>query len=375
MLDDDRDRRPRQLDVLLTMLASTQAMVPAQHETRRCVHHPEATVKLPVIPMAVAAGTSAVGVIGSKVIADQAKKRTADLQAHHDAELAKHREIVDSALAQLRGLGVRQQAALDSVTSRIQAFAERNERQLRMRGRRIIEGGEVPTSRKIDTSPDVSGPSVTATAMRGIASATAGIGLSGATYAAVAKVATASTGTAINTLSGAARRNATLAVIGGGTKASGGGGVAAGVRRLNVVTVVPAIALTAGTLIKQKYDEDNAFAAFDADVKESVANYHRRAVLLQGVDSRVGELLAVLTEMVRRADNALDLLQETECAPSGFDLDSDDHAHRLHTALQLVKGVVELAEAPVMNPNLTLDPSGESLVVKYRDYTPEPTNA
>jgi hypothetical protein len=28
----------------------------------------------------------------------------------------------------------------------------------------------------------------------------------------------------------------------------------------------------------------------------------------------------------------------------------------------------------VMNPDLTLDPSGESLVVKYRDYNPESTN-
>jgi hypothetical protein len=40
-----------------------------------------------------------------------------------------------------------------------------------------------------------------------------------------------------------------------------------------------------------------------------------------------------------------------------------------------VRGVVELAEAPVMNPDLTLDPSGEFLVVKYRDYNPESTNA
>ncbi|MER7769898.1 hypothetical protein [Kitasatospora sp. NPDC096140] len=211
--------------------------------------------------------------------------------------------------------------------------------------------------------------------MRGIESAAAGIGLSGAAYATVAKVATASTGTAINTLSGAAKRNATLAVIGGGTKATGGGGVAAGVRRLNIITAVPAVALTVGLLIKQKSDEDKAVAKFDADVTKAVAIYHRSSVLLQGVDSRIGELLAVLAGMVRRAGHALDRLEETERAPGGFDLDSDDHAHRPHTALQLVKGVVELAEAPVMNPDLTLDPSGEFLVVKYRDYNPESTNA
>ncbi|MFJ1780001.1 hypothetical protein ACIOKA_25140 [Streptomyces anulatus] len=332
-------------------------------------------MQFPVIPVAVAAGTSAVGMIGSKVIADRAKKKIADLQAHHDAEHAKHRAIADSTIAQLRGLGVRQQSALDTVTPRMRAFAERNERQLRMRGRQVIEGGEASASREIHTSPEVSGGSGTATAMRGIASAAAGIGLSGATYATVAKVATASTGTAINTLSGAAKRNATLAVIGGGTKAAGGGGIAAGVRRLNIVTTVPAVALTVGFLIKRKSDEDQAVAQFDADVKKAVATYHRSSVLLQGVDSRIDELLAVLAGMVRRAGDALDRLEETERAPGGFDLDSNNHAHRLQAALQLVKGVVELAEAPVMNPDLTLDPSGEFLVVKYRNYNPESTNA
>ncbi|MDT0467606.1 hypothetical protein [Streptomyces gibsoniae] len=332
-------------------------------------------MQFPAIPLAVAAGTSAVGVIGNKVIADRAKKKIADLQAHHDAEHAKHRGIADSTIAQLRGLGVRQQFALDTVTPRMRAFAERNERQLRMLGRRVIEGGEAPTIREIDTSPEGPGTSGTATAMRGIASAAAGIGLSGATYASVAKVATASTGTAINTLSGAAKRNATLAVIGGGTKAAGGGGIAAGVRRLNIITAVPAVVLTVGWLIKQKSDEDKAVAQFDADVKKAVATYHRSSVLLEGVDSRIGELLAVLAGMVRRAGDALDRLEETEREPGGFDLDIDDHAHRLHTALQLVKGVVELAEAPVMNPDLTLDPSAEFLAVKYRDYNPESTNA
>ncbi|MYR90143.1 hypothetical protein GTY41_35860, partial [Streptomyces sp. SID685] len=244
----------------------------------------------------------------------------------------------------------------------------------RMRGRQVIEGGTAPVNPEIDTSPEVLGASATASAVRGITSAVAGIGLSGATYATVAKVATASTGIAINTLNGAAKRSATLAVIGGGTKVAGGGGVAAGIRRLNIITAVPAVALTVGSLIKQKSDEDKAVAKVDADVKKAVATYHRRSVLLQGVDSRISELLTVLAAILPRAGDALDHLEETERAPGGFDLDSDDHAHRLYTALQLVKGVVELAEAPVMNPDLTLDPSSEILVVKYRDYNQESMN-
>lgn len=51
---------------------------------------------------------------------------------------------------------------------------------------------------------------------------------SGATTSAVMALGTASTGTAISSLSGAAATNATLAAIGGGSLASGGGGVALG---------------------------------------------------------------------------------------------------------------------------------------------------
>jgi hypothetical protein len=50
-------------------------------------------------------------------------------------------------------------------------------------------------------------------------------------------VGTASTGTAIATLSGAAATKATLAVLGGGTLAAGGGGIAAGAAALGAATL------------------------------------------------------------------------------------------------------------------------------------------
>lgn len=64
-----------------------------------------------------------------------------------------------------------------------------------------------------------------------------GFAASGATSAAVIALGTASTGTAISTLSGAAATNATLAALGGGSLAAGGGGIALGSTILSAATL------------------------------------------------------------------------------------------------------------------------------------------
>ncbi len=61
-----------------------------------------------------------------------------------------------------------------------------------------------------------------------------GFAAAGATTAAVMALGTASTGTAIASLSGVAATNATLAALGGGAIAAGGGGMAAGAAVLGV---------------------------------------------------------------------------------------------------------------------------------------------
>lgn len=82
----------------------------------------------------------------------------------------------------------------------------------------------------------------------GAAAGTAGgFAAAGATTAAVMAFGTASTGTAIASLSGAALTNATLAAIGGGAVAAGGGGIAAGTAILGAATL--GVGLLVGGLI------------------------------------------------------------------------------------------------------------------------------
>jgi hypothetical protein len=70
-----------------------------------------------------------------------------------------------------------------------------------------------------------------------------GFAAAGITTSAVMALGTASTGTAISTLSGAAATNATLAALGGGSLAAGGGGIALG------STILGASTLGVGLLI------------------------------------------------------------------------------------------------------------------------------
>lgn len=64
-----------------------------------------------------------------------------------------------------------------------------------------------------------------------------GFAAAGATTSAVMALGTASTGTAIASLSGAAATNATLAALGGGALAAGGGGIALGTTMLGAATL------------------------------------------------------------------------------------------------------------------------------------------
>lgn len=82
------------------------------------------------------------------------------------------------------------------------------------------------------------GASVLVGGLGGAALGTAGgFAASGATTAAVMALGTASTGTAIASLSGVAATNATLAALGGGSLAAGGGGMALGATVLGAATL------------------------------------------------------------------------------------------------------------------------------------------
>ena len=97
---------------------------------------------------------------------------------------------------------------------------------------------EIPPYNPEDLKKVSVGAGVLLGGLGGAALGTAGgFAAAGATTAAVMALGTASTGTAIASLSGAAATNATLAALGGGALAAGGGGVALGTAILGATTL------------------------------------------------------------------------------------------------------------------------------------------
>ena len=101
-----------------------------------------------------------------------------------------------------------------------------------------VDGVDIPQYDPEEIKQVSVGAGVLLGGLGGAALGTAGgFAAAGATTAAVMAFGTASTGTAISTLSGVAATNATLAAIGGGSIAAGGGGVAAGTAILGAATL------------------------------------------------------------------------------------------------------------------------------------------
>jgi hypothetical protein len=158
----------------------------------------------------------------------------------------------------------------------------------------------------------------------------------------VSTFASASTGTAISSLSGAAAQNAVLAWFGGGSLAAGGGGVAAGSAVLGVVAVVPGLligGLTVGVIGARTRTKLEDFAAtVDVEIKQLFLTHE----LLHAVERRIDELRDLLSRMAERASHALDALE-------AVDFDPNVHAAKFLRAYQLVTAVKEILNTPVLD--------------------------
>ncbi|MEV8030818.1 helix-turn-helix transcriptional regulator [Streptomyces sp. NPDC086182] len=105
--------------------------------------------------------------------------------------------------------------------------------------------GELPTAIRVEAMSAGIANAIRGAAAGGAAGAAVGGAAAYGAFTAAAMFGTASTGATISTLAGAAATNATLALLGGGTLAAGGAGMAGGVLLLTGMVAAPAAALAA----------------------------------------------------------------------------------------------------------------------------------
>lgn len=121
-----------------------------------------------------------------------------------------------------------------------------------------------------------------------------------AAYGGVGLLGTASTGTAISALSGAAAKSATLAWLGGGSLATGGLGMAGGMAVLGGAVLGPALAI-GGFMMANKAEEALSEAwRYESKVDKAVAEIDQSLVYLKGVRTNAQEISNVIQSLVER---------------------------------------------------------------------------
>lgn len=177
-------------------------------------------------------------------------------------------------------------------------------------------------------------------------SAVAGVATASATYGLVGTLGTASTGTAISTLSGAAATNATLAWLGGGALAAGGGGMALGAIVLNSVVAGPAV-LVGGFFVGRQAEEIETEVTRNIaamDVAEAEMELHVAEFGL--ITQRVDELITSTTQI----DQALETLVSTS---------DPQQIEDIHNVYKTAKSLAELLDIAVVDKSRRLDSQGE----------------
>lgn len=323
---------------------------------------------LPLLP-AVLIGVGVVtgaggGVLGLKGGYDikKANGRIRMAGERYDEELHKleaHELVTNETLT---SLGIRQEHAVHLVVGRMTDFLRRHSKQVSESEKLLVDGLESAPG-QVAVGEGLGQDAVSW--MRGIVgTAATGVGVNVGITTAVTTFATASTGTAISTLSGAAATNAALAFLGGGSLATGGGGMAVGAAALNFVTIGPAILVSGLVVAGQGEKAKTKARENEAAVNVAIASVQETKAKFDGVIARSEELEDLLGQLVVRGTSALDLLESEP-------FDPDRHAARFQQALTLTVAVRDVAATQVVDDSGDLNEETAMFKVRYRPLLEE----
>lgn len=320
---------------------------------------------LPLIPLVLIASGAVTGAAGllaggrGAYMMKQAQDEIGSATAKYEQAHAQAVERAEATNERLRDHGRVQEAALDTVVARMAEFIRRNERQVNASLKLLVDGVEVDVH-EIDPAEGIRGEALS------LLAAVAGAGATGAGAAAgatglVTTVGVASTGTAIGTLSGAAAESAVLAWLGGGSLASGGGGVALGATALNFVTVGPALLVGGLALNVQGEKALTKARKYAADAEIACGELKAMKIKFDAIDQRLKELKSIIAALVARAVGALDELESVV-------FDGVAHAALFQQAMTLTVAVRDVASTPPVDDDGDLNEKAAGFKMKYREY-------
>jgi len=322
---------------------------------------------LPLIPLVLigtgvlTGGAGAVnGVLGAGKLRD-AKDKADKAQRRYDAGIEATNRAVRDTNAKVEAYGARQGDAVAHVVQRMIRFLESIERHATYDAKALLAGLDAEARQRIQGFGGLVDNPVNVTAGAAKAGLTGAAAFTGIP-AAASMIGTASTGTALSGLSGAVGQGATMAWLGGGSLASGGGGIALGVTALNFVTVGPTLLVSGLVLNGQGERALTSAEAVCSEVSVALANQNVFRAVLASIDGRAAELTFLLDRLQIRAVAALD---ELEAEP----WDQARHQNRLQAALRLTFAVRDLVATPLLDENGVLNDETLKIALKYKELT------
>lgn len=133
-------------------------------------------------------------------------------------------------------------------------------------------------------------------AMNATKGITSGVSTAVGSWALVSSLGSASTGTALTTLSGAAATNATLAWFGGGSLAAGGGGIAAGTAALGGIIAIPALAITGIFNHLKANKKINEIESEIYEIRRTISRIKENILMMDVAEKRSHELIDSLNK-------------------------------------------------------------------------------
>ena len=184
----------------------------------------------------------------------------------------------------------------------------------------------------------------------GVFSSVALAGTPALVTSAVTAFGSASTGTAISTLSGAAAHNAVLAWLGGGSLASGGGGMALGATVLTGITCAVSFAVGAiagGSMASSYYSKKHTESEERLnEVREWSAELRWARDQMDEVEKRVNELENITKKIYQYT---VDSLNQLEALTYTFDPRDPMQAQVFQKTILLVKSMSTVSQTPILD--------------------------
>ncbi len=177
-----------------------------------------------------------------------------------------------------------------------------------------------------------------------------------ASYGGAVMFASASTGTAISSLAGAAATNATLAWFGGGSLAAGGLGMAGGMAVLGGIVAGPVLAV-GGMMMASKARKNLADAKkYRSEARKAVEEMNNAISVLEAIHDVSSEFDGVTRRLSKAITPVLDTLESIiQASGTDYSLYNPSQKRQVHLTVQFAQALKVVLETPLLTKEGAVD--------------------